>query len=80
MLLANCPKSLPKRPPHCSILCNWVFENFISAEELFAKALRSFENCALVNNNLCGKLFPLLESSTTFDEIFKVTQNSVSRF
>ena len=80
MLLANCPESLPKSPPHCSIFCNCVFENFISAEELFAKVLRSFENCVLVNNNLCGKLFPLLESPTTFDEIFKVTQNSVSRF
>ena len=43
------------------------------AEELFAKALRSFETCVLVNNNLCGKLFSSLELSTTFDEIFKVT-------
>ena len=38
------------------ILCNSVFDNFISAEALFAKALRSFETCALVNDNLCGKL------------------------
>ena len=38
------------------------FDNFILADELFGKALRSFETCALVNNNLCGKLFSSLES------------------
>ena len=43
------------------------------AKKLFAKALRSFETCVLVNNNLCGKLFSLLESPATFDEIFRVT-------
>ena len=36
------PKSLNKNPHDCPILCNWVFDNFILAEELFAKALRSF--------------------------------------
>ena len=50
-----------------------VFDNFILAEELFAKALRSFETCVLVNNNLCGRLFSSLESPTPFDEIFKVS-------
>ena len=39
----------------------------------FAKALRNFETCVLVNNNLCGKLFSSLESPTIFDERFKVT-------
>ena len=58
----NGPKSLPKNPPDCTMLCNWVFDNFILAEELFGKALRSFETCVLVNKNLCGKLFSLLES------------------
>ena len=48
---SNDPKSLPKNPPHYPILCNWVFDNFILAEELFAKAFRSFETCVLVNNN-----------------------------
>ena len=43
------------------------------AEELFAKVLRSFETCILVNNNLYGKLFSSLESTTTFDEIFKIS-------
>ena len=55
------------------ILFNSVFDDFMLAEELFAKASRSFETCVLVNNNSCGKLFSLLESATTFDEIFKVT-------
>ena len=56
----------------CHFLCNWVFDNFILADELLAKALKGLEICVLVNNNLCGKLFSSLESPTTFDEIFKV--------
>ena len=40
------------------------------------KLLRSFETCVLVNNKLCGKLFSLLKSTTTFDGIFKVTSIS----
>ena len=51
------PKSLPYNSPDFTILCNWVYDNSILAEELFAKALRSFETCALVNTNLQGKLF-----------------------
>ena len=27
----NGPKSLPKNPPDCPILCNWVFDNFTLA-------------------------------------------------
>ena len=69
----NAPKNLPKNPPDYHVLCNWVFDSFILAEELFAKALRDLETCVLVNNNLSGKLFSSLESPTTFDEIFKVT-------
>ena len=72
-VFSNGPKSLPKNPPDCPILCNWAFGNFILAYEPLEKALRSFETCALVNNNLCRKLFSSLESPTTFDESFKVT-------
>ena len=43
------------------------------AEELFAKSLRSFETCVLVNNNFCEKLSSSLESPTIFDKSFKVT-------
>ena len=49
------------------------FDDFILAEEPFAKALWSLETCVLVNNNLCGKFFPSLESPTSFDESAKVT-------
>ena len=61
---------LPKIFPGCTILSNWVFNNIILDEGLFE---RSFETSISVNNNLCGKLFPLLESPQIFDGIFKVT-------
>ena len=68
-VLSNSPKSLPKNPPDCPILCNWVFDNFILADELFVKALQSLETCLLVNCNLCGKLFLLLQAPTAFNEM-----------
>ena len=64
---------MSKNPSDCPILCNLVFDNFILAEELFAKTLQSFETCVLVNGSLWGKLFSSLESPTKFDQIFKVT-------
>ena len=66
-VFSNVPKSLSRNPPDWPILCNWVFDNFISAKELSAKALQTFETC------LCRKLFSALESSTNFDKILKVT-------
>ena len=66
-VFSNGPESLPKNPPDCLILCNWVFDNFILTEELFAKALWSLETCVLVNNNLYGKLIPSLGSPITFN-------------
>ena len=38
-------KSLHKNPPDCPILCNWVFDNLVLAEELFAKASASRNLC-----------------------------------
>ena len=73
-IFSNGPKSLPKNPPGYQILCNWAFNNFILADEPFAKTLRNFETCVLVNNNLCRELFSSLESPTTFDEISKLFQ------
>ena len=67
-VFSNGPKSLPKNPPDCPILCNWVFDNFILADERFEKALKSLETCVLVNNSLCGKLFSSVESLIIFDE------------
>ena len=46
---------MSKNPPDCLLLWNWVCDNFIFVKELFAKALRSFEN------NLSLKYFPSLE-------------------
>ena len=52
------------RNPHdCIILNNWVFENFILADKLFAKAEQSLVTCVSVNNSLYGKLVSLLEFS-----------------
>ena len=51
-VFSNGPNNLPKNPPDCIILDNWVFDNLILADELFAKALRRFETYVLVNNNL----------------------------
>ena len=50
-----------------------IFDNFIIAYEPFVKALQSFENCVLVNNSLCEKLFSSLEFPIKFYERFKVT-------
>ena len=56
------------------ILNNWVFKNFILADEPIAKTLRIFETYnVLVNNNLCGKLASSLELLIKFDRRFKVT-------
>ena len=77
-VFSNVPKSLPNNSPDFPILCKYVFDNYILADEPFTKALRSFKTIALVNNSLCGKLISLLELPITFDERFKVT--SVSFF
>ena len=67
---SNGPESLPKNLRDSPILCNWVFDNFIWAEEFFAKTLWNFETCVLVINTLCGNIFSSLKSPTTFEEIF----------
>ena len=58
-VFSNDPKGLPKAPPDCPILHSWVFEHFKLADESFVKALRIFETCVLVSNNLCGSYFSL---------------------
>ena len=42
-VFSNGPKSQPKNPADGPILCNWVFDNFILANEPFPKALGRFE-------------------------------------
>ena len=63
---------LPKKS--CAILFNWIFDNLILAEELFAKALPNFGTCVLINNNLWERVSSSSsESPTTFDKISKIT-------
>ena len=69
-VFCNGPQSIPRNPPDCPIIWNWVFDIFILADEPFAKALRSFETCVLVKNYSCGKLFSSLKSPRTFDESY----------
>ena len=47
----NGPKSLLRNPPDYVILDSWLFDNFISADELFAKVLRSYETCLSLSDN-----------------------------
>ena len=65
-VFSNGPKSLPKSPPDCLVLCNWVFDNFVLANEPFQKFYEALKF-------VCEKVFSSLESPTTFDEILKVT-------
>ena len=64
---------LNRNPADFIILDKWVFENFILADERFAKALRIFETFVSVNNSLLEKLVSSLEFPVKFDERFKVT-------
>ena len=57
----------------CTILDSWVFDNFILADKLFAKAWRNVSNDLCNSNNSCGKLVSLLESPIILDEHFRVT-------
>ena len=57
-----------------------LYENFILADEPFAKALQILEICVSVNNNLCGKFVSTLDSPTTFDERFEVTRVTLTLF
>ena len=69
---SNSLRSLPENPLDCPILESWVFDYFILADELFAKALQSPKTCVLVNHNLCRKSVSSIEL-ITFDERFKIT-------
>ena len=65
---------MPKKdPPNCMILDSWAFEKKIVADEPFVKALRIYETCVLVNNNLWKILVASLELPTAFDKRFEVT-------
>ena len=73
-VFSNGPGNLLRNPPNCNILDSWVFENFILADEPFARAFQIFETCVLIDNNLWRKLLvSSLILPTAFDEKFKVT-------
>ena len=42
-VFSNGPRGLPRIPPDCTILGNWVFDNSILVEKPFEKALGSFK-------------------------------------
>ena len=71
-VFSNGPSNLPRNPPYCIVLDNWVFDNLISVNELFAKALRIFTTCLLVSNNSWGKIVSL--SPIIFDDNLKLIQ------
>ena len=43
LIFNNWPRSLPRNRLRCTILDSWLFDDFILADELFAKTLESFE-------------------------------------
>ena len=45
LVFSNHPKSLPKSPPDYHILCNWILDKFILADELFSKAFQNLKTC-----------------------------------
>ena len=45
-------RSLPKNPPDGPILCIWFFDNFVSVDELFTKALLCLETFFIPDFNL----------------------------
>ena len=57
-----------------TILDNWVFENFIIADEQCVRALQIFETCVSVNDKLCGKLVSSLAFSSNLMKDSKLFQ------
>ena len=43
LVFSKDPKGLLKIPPDYTILCNWVFDNFIPADKPWEKAFRSLK-------------------------------------
>ena len=44
-VFSNGQKGLLKIHPDCPILCNWVFDNSILVDELFAKSVETLQTC-----------------------------------
>ena len=69
---SNGCRGLSRKSPDCTILDSLIFDSFV-ADKLFAKVLRSFENCLSVSTYSCEKLVSSLVSPIKFDERFRVT-------
>ena len=73
-VFSNGPSNLPRNPPDCMILDNWVYDKLTCVDEWFAKALGRFATCLLVNNKLWGILVSL--SPIIFGDSLKTTSIS----
>ena len=62
---------IPRNPPDCFILDNWVLDSLTSFDIFFAKALQRLPTCLLVKNSSCGKLVLSSELPISFDDNFK---------
>ena len=72
-VFSNGLRNLRRNSPNCTILDKWAFDNLISVDELFAKALLRFVTCLLINNKLWGKLVSSSKLPTIFDDNLKTT-------
>ena len=70
----NGSRSGPTNPSDCIVLDISVFDNLISVDKQFAKALPRFTTYQLVNNNLWEKF--VSSSPTIFDDSLKATSDS----
>ena len=57
---SNGPRNPLRNCPDCTVLDNWVLNNYILADE----SLRISDPCLLVTNSLCKKLVSPLESQS----------------
>ena len=73
-VFSNGPNNLPRNPPDCIIFDNWLFDNLISVDEWFVKALQIFATYLLVNNYWWGKLVSL--SPIILGDTLKTTSDS----
>ena len=57
---SNGPRNPLRNCPDCTVLVNWVLNNYILADE----SLRISDPCLLVSSSLCRKLVSSLESQS----------------
>ena len=73
--VSNGPRSLSRNPPDCIIFGHWVFDNFISFDELFTKILQRLATCLSVDKELYEKIFasvPIMSNGNLPNDFFSV--------